>query len=93
MLLFRENLAQFISVFFAITIMWQGVSSGRKMIDSFISDRQPLTVYHVKVVAKSYKMGCDLRTTLLFMKFTHSSASPSQFFCYMVECEWWKKNG
>ena len=56
------------------------------MVDSSISDRQLLTECHVKIVAKNYKIGSGLKTTLLFIKFTRSNALPSQFFLLQLLC-------
>ena len=38
--------------------MLQSVSGERKIVSSYVNNRQPLTVYHVKVVTK-----CSPKTT------------------------------
>lgn len=35
----------------------------------WINNRQPLAVYHVKVVTKNSELACDLKTTLCLMSF------------------------
>ena len=43
--------------------MLQSVSGKGKLVDSYVSNKQPLTVYHIKVVTKSCKKVCSPRTT------------------------------
>ena len=43
--------------------MLQSVSGKGKLVDSYVSNKQPLTVYHIEVVTKNYKKVCSSRTT------------------------------
>ena len=43
--------------------MLQSVSGERKMVGSGVTNRQPLTVCHVRVVTKSCEKVCSSRTT------------------------------
>ena len=43
--------------------MLQSVSDKGKLVDSYVSNKQSLTVYHIEVVTKNYKKVCCPRTT------------------------------
>ena len=43
--------------------MWQSVSDERKVMGLYVSDKQPLTICHDRVVIKSCGIVCGTRTT------------------------------
>jgi len=42
------------------------VSSEDKIVDLYVSNRQPLTIFYVKVVAKSYEIIYGSRTIVVY---------------------------
>ena len=59
----KSSITTYLTTFFAIIVMLQSVSGEIKMIGSGVSNRQPLTVCHVRIITKSCEKVCSPRTT------------------------------
>ena len=50
---------------FAAIVMGKNVSSGEKMMGLCVNDRQPLIIYHIKIVVKSCEIVRNPKTNLI----------------------------